>query len=110
MEEVTNNMVMMNGNGVGMSQNLNNNKTCEKEGYLMKQTSSFQRWHKRYFKILGKKLLYGKDEKSQIFEEVDLSEVTIAESSSKSCKNSFQDSLSQRMMDRLPSTQSRPGR
>lgn len=29
----------------------------------MKQTSSFQRWHKRYFKILGKKLLYGKDEK-----------------------------------------------
>ncbi|XP_035701794.1 diacylglycerol kinase delta isoform X4 [Folsomia candida] len=75
---------------VSVNSNKDKNMTCEKEGYLMKQTSSFQRWHKRYFKILGKKLLYGKDEKSQIFEEVDLSEVTIAESSSKSCKNSFQ--------------------
>lgn len=29
----------------------------------MKQTSSFQRWHKRYFKLKGHKLYYAKDTK-----------------------------------------------
>lgn len=32
-----------------------------KEGYLMKQMSSFQRWKKRYFKLKGHKLYYAKD-------------------------------------------------
>ncbi|KAK7065412.1 hypothetical protein SK128_008772 [Halocaridina rubra] len=34
-----------------------------KEGFLMKQTSSFQRWRKRYFKLKGRKLYYAKDTK-----------------------------------------------
>ncbi|KAF2355259.1 Pleckstrin domain [Trinorchestia longiramus] len=34
-----------------------------KEGYLLKQTSSFQRWRRRYFKLKGRKLYYSKDPK-----------------------------------------------
>lgn len=29
----------------------------------MKQTSSFQRWHRRYFRVKEKKLFYAKDDK-----------------------------------------------
>lgn len=34
-----------------------------KEGLLLKQTSSFQRWKKRYFKLRGRTLYYAKDAK-----------------------------------------------
>ncbi|KFB43892.1 AGAP002226-PA-like protein [Anopheles sinensis] len=34
-----------------------------KEGYLMKQTWSFQRWRRRYFRLKGQKLYYAKDSK-----------------------------------------------
>jgi len=36
---------------------------CTKEGFLMKQTSSFQRWRRRYFKLKGRTLYYAKDTK-----------------------------------------------
>uniref|UniRef100_A0A8C5N7Z6 Diacylglycerol kinase n=1 Tax=Gouania willdenowi TaxID=441366 RepID=A0A8C5N7Z6_GOUWI len=38
-------------------------KTSIKEGLLLKQTSSFQRWKKRYFKLRGRTLYYAKDAK-----------------------------------------------
>uniref|UniRef100_A0A8D1PH83 Diacylglycerol kinase n=1 Tax=Sus scrofa TaxID=9823 RepID=A0A8D1PH83_PIG len=38
-------------------------KTSIKEGQLLKQTSSFQRWKKRYFKLRGRTLYYAKDSK-----------------------------------------------
>ncbi|KAG7304554.1 hypothetical protein JYU34_011503 [Plutella xylostella] len=31
-----------------------------KEGYLMKQTRSFQRWQRRYFRLRGRTLYYAK--------------------------------------------------
>ena len=34
-----------------------------KEGLLLKQTSSFQRWKRRYFKLRGRTLYYAKDAK-----------------------------------------------
>uniref|UniRef100_A0A182NMR7 PH domain-containing protein n=1 Tax=Anopheles dirus TaxID=7168 RepID=A0A182NMR7_9DIPT len=37
--------------------------TAVKEGYLMKQTWSFQRWRRRYFRLKGHKLYYAKDSK-----------------------------------------------
>uniref|UniRef100_A0A8C2B728 Diacylglycerol kinase n=1 Tax=Cyprinus carpio TaxID=7962 RepID=A0A8C2B728_CYPCA len=61
--------------------------TCE--GLLLKQTSSFQRWKKRYFKLRGRTLYYAKDAKSLIFDEVDLSDASVAESSTKNVNNSF---------------------
>ena len=33
------------------------------EGYLMKQTWSFQRWRRRYFRLQGTRLSYAKDDK-----------------------------------------------
>uniref|UniRef100_A0A8C7MN38 Diacylglycerol kinase n=1 Tax=Oncorhynchus kisutch TaxID=8019 RepID=A0A8C7MN38_ONCKI len=60
-----------------------------KEGLLLKQTSSFQRWKKRYFKLRGRTLYYAKDAKSLIFDEVDLSDASVAESSTKNVNNSF---------------------
>ncbi|KAK4010668.1 hypothetical protein OUZ56_019800 [Daphnia magna] len=36
---------------------------CTREGFLMKQTSSFQRWRRRYFKLKGRTLYYAKDTK-----------------------------------------------
>uniref|UniRef100_A0A8C1KLN0 Diacylglycerol kinase n=1 Tax=Cyprinus carpio TaxID=7962 RepID=A0A8C1KLN0_CYPCA len=56
---------------------------------LLKQTSSFQRWKKRYFKLRGRTLYYAKDAKSLIFDEVDLSDASVAESSTKNVNNSF---------------------
>ena len=38
-------------------------QVCTREGYLMKQTSSFQRWRRRYFKLKGRTLYYAKDTK-----------------------------------------------
>ncbi|XP_061142952.1 diacylglycerol kinase eta isoform X3 [Syngnathus typhle] len=64
-------------------------KTSIKEGLLLKQTSSFQRWKKRYFKLRGRTLYYAKDAKSLIFDEVDLSDASVAESSTKNVNNSF---------------------
>ncbi|XP_041483428.1 diacylglycerol kinase eta-like [Lytechinus variegatus] len=55
----------------------------------MKQTSSFQRWRRRYFKIKGRNLYYAKDSNSEIFEEVDLTDVSVAENSTKNVNNSF---------------------
>lgn len=37
-----------------------------KEGLLLKQTSSFQRWKKRYFKLRGRTLYYAKDAKVRL--------------------------------------------
>lgn len=34
-----------------------------KEGYLLKQTWSFQRWRRRYFRLKGHRLYYAKDAK-----------------------------------------------
>ncbi|KAG7221427.1 hypothetical protein INR49_017196 [Caranx melampygus] len=65
---------------------------CEKsvkEGILLKQTSSFQRWKRRYFKLRGRTLYYAKDCKSLIFDEVDLSDASVAETSTKNINNSF---------------------
>ncbi|XP_022093446.1 diacylglycerol kinase delta-like isoform X4 [Acanthaster planci] len=64
-------------------------KACIKEGFLMKQTSSFQRWRRRYFKLKGRNLYYAKESTSHIFEEVDLREISVAENSTKNVNNSF---------------------
>lgn len=66
------------------------NGVCVKEGCLMKQTSSFQRWKRRYFRLKPRKLYYAKDTKSVIFEEVDLTELSVAECSTKNANHSFQ--------------------
>ncbi|KAM7108193.1 diacylglycerol kinase delta isoform 2-T2 [Ciconia maguari] len=64
-------------------------QTIIKEGMLMKQTSSFQRWKRRYFKLRGRTLYYAKTAKSIIFDEVDLTDASVAESSTKNVNNSF---------------------
>uniref|UniRef100_W5MSB3 Diacylglycerol kinase n=1 Tax=Lepisosteus oculatus TaxID=7918 RepID=W5MSB3_LEPOC len=64
-------------------------KTILKEGMLMKQTNSFQRWKKRYFKLRGRTLYYAKTAKSIIFDEVELTDASVAESSTKNVNNSF---------------------
>uniref|UniRef100_A0AAY4CPE3 Diacylglycerol kinase n=1 Tax=Denticeps clupeoides TaxID=299321 RepID=A0AAY4CPE3_9TELE len=64
-------------------------KKSVKEGILLKQTSSFQRWKRRYFKLRGRTLYYAKDSKSLIFDEVDLSDASVAETSTKNINNSF---------------------
>ncbi|XP_070685855.1 diacylglycerol kinase delta isoform X2 [Pempheris klunzingeri] len=64
-------------------------KTVLKEGDLMKQTNSFQRWKRRYFKLRGRTLYYAQTAKSIIFDEVDLTDASVAESSTKNVNNSF---------------------
>uniref|UniRef100_A0A8C5G628 Diacylglycerol kinase n=1 Tax=Gouania willdenowi TaxID=441366 RepID=A0A8C5G628_GOUWI len=64
-------------------------KTVIKEGTLLKQTNSFQRWKRRYFKLRGRTLYYGQTVKSIIFDEVDLTDASVAESSTKNNNNSF---------------------
>uniref|UniRef100_A0A8C9T439 Diacylglycerol kinase n=1 Tax=Scleropages formosus TaxID=113540 RepID=A0A8C9T439_SCLFO len=64
-------------------------KKSVKEGYLLKQTSSFQRWKRRFFKLRGRTLYYAHDSKSLIFDEVDLSDASVAETSTKNINNSF---------------------
>ncbi|KAI7801002.1 putative diacylglycerol kinase delta, partial [Triplophysa rosa] len=63
-------------------------KTILKEGKLMKQTN-FQRWKRRYFKLRGRTLYYAQTAKSIIFDEVDLTDASVAESSTKNFNNSF---------------------
>uniref|UniRef100_A0A672JY49 Diacylglycerol kinase n=1 Tax=Sinocyclocheilus grahami TaxID=75366 RepID=A0A672JY49_SINGR len=62
--------------------------TILKEGKLMKQTN-FQRWKRRYFKLRGRTLYYAQTAKSIIFDEVDLTDASVAESSTKNVNNSF---------------------
>lgn len=38
-------------------------KVAIKEGFLLKQTWSFQRWRRRYFRLKHNKLYYAKDSK-----------------------------------------------
>ncbi|XP_014440737.1 diacylglycerol kinase delta [Tupaia chinensis] len=64
-------------------------KTVIKEGMLTKQNSSFQRSKRRYFKLRGRTLYYAKTAKSIIFDEVDLTDASVAESSTKNVNNSF---------------------
>ncbi|KAF7254194.1 Diacylglycerol kinase delta [Varanus komodoensis] len=71
--------------------------TIIKEGMLMKQTSSFQRWKRRYFKLRGRTLYYAKTAKSIIFDEVDLTDASVAESSTKNVNNSFTDCLGEHL-------------
>ncbi|GAB1605280.1 diacylglycerol kinase delta-like isoform X1 [Argonauta hians] len=64
--------------------------TAIKEGYLMKHTSTFQGYRRKYFKLKGRKLYYAKDTKFRIFDEIDLSDVSVAECSTKNINHSFQ--------------------
>ncbi|XP_036092249.1 diacylglycerol kinase delta isoform X5 [Rousettus aegyptiacus] len=66
-------------------------ETVIKEGVLSKQNSSFQRSKRRYFKLRGRTLYYAKTAKSIIFDEVDLTDASVAESSTKNVNNSFTD-------------------
>ncbi|CAH0557041.1 unnamed protein product [Brassicogethes aeneus] len=61
-----------------------------KEGYLLKQTWSFQRWRRRYFKLKGRRLYYAKDTKAVIFDEIELTDLCLAECSTKNVNHSFQ--------------------
>ncbi|KAK5928769.1 hypothetical protein CgunFtcFv8_010063 [Champsocephalus gunnari] len=65
------------------------NSTVLKEGFLQKQSSSFQRGQRRYFKLRGRTLYYAQTPKSIIFDEVDLTDASAAESSTKNVNNSF---------------------
>ncbi|XP_028831562.1 diacylglycerol kinase delta isoform X2 [Denticeps clupeoides] len=76
------------GNGSNAESEIHHQKSV-KEGILLKQTSSFQRWKRRYFKLRGRTLYYAKDSKSLIFDEVDLSDASVAETSTKNINNSF---------------------
>nr|XP_004610937.1 unnamed protein product [Sorex araneus] len=64
-------------------------QTVLKEGMLTKQNSSFQRSKRRYFKLRGRTLYYAKTAKSIIFDEMDLTDASVAESSTKNVNNSF---------------------
>ncbi|XP_055690695.1 diacylglycerol kinase eta isoform X3 [Lutzomyia longipalpis] len=66
------------------------NSVAIKEGFLMKQTWSFQRWRRRFFRLKGHKLYYAKDSKSEVFDEIDLSNLSFAECSTKNINHSFQ--------------------
>uniref|UniRef100_A0A914WLB7 PH domain-containing protein n=1 Tax=Plectus sambesii TaxID=2011161 RepID=A0A914WLB7_9BILA len=55
-----------------------------KEGYLLKQGRSFQRWRRRYFRLKGRKLYYAQDHLALIFNEIDLIDFSVAERHSKS--------------------------
>uniref|UniRef100_A0AAR5PEH3 Diacylglycerol kinase n=1 Tax=Dendroctonus ponderosae TaxID=77166 RepID=A0AAR5PEH3_DENPD len=67
-----------------------NNSAAIKEGYLLKHTWTFQRWRKRYFKLMGRKLFYSKDPKAVIFDEIELTDLCLAECSTKNVNHSFQ--------------------
>ncbi|KAL5005462.1 hypothetical protein ScPMuIL_018918 [Solemya velum] len=62
---------------------------CIKEGFLMKQMN-FQRWKKRYFKLKGRRLYYAKDTKSVVYDEIELTDLSVAECSTKNINHSFQ--------------------
>eukprot|EP00795_Rhopilema_esculentum_P016793 gene16794-8256_t len=62
---------------------------CIKEGFLLKQHGSFQRWKPRYFRLYPKQLFYAKSPSSAIFHEIDVSEISLAETSVNNVNNSF---------------------
>ncbi|XP_063546326.1 diacylglycerol kinase eta isoform X2 [Cydia strobilella] len=61
-----------------------------KEGFLMKQTRSFQRWQRRYFKLRGRTIYYAKEKDSQLWDEFELEDATFAECRTNNANNSFQ--------------------
>ncbi|XP_066585239.1 diacylglycerol kinase eta isoform X2 [Prorops nasuta] len=72
------------------NEDIKNATCCTKEGYLMKQTWSFQRWRKRFFKLKGRTLYYAKDSGAAIFDEIELTDLTFAKCSIKNVNHSFQ--------------------
>ncbi|XP_076811636.1 diacylglycerol kinase delta-like isoform X2 [Clavelina lepadiformis] len=65
-------------------------KACIKEGYLQKQASmSFQRSRSRYFKLRPRRLYFAKHENSEIFDELDLTDSSVAEKSTKKVNCTF---------------------
>ncbi|KAJ7392786.1 hypothetical protein OS493_010445 [Desmophyllum pertusum] len=65
-------------------------RICIKEGFLLKQTGSFQRWKRRYFKLReGNKLYYAKSSEETLFTEIELQDFSVAESGIKNDNNCF---------------------
>ncbi|KAJ0181458.1 hypothetical protein K1T71_003543 [Dendrolimus kikuchii] len=56
----------------------------------MKQTRSFQRWQRRYFKLRGRSLYYAKEKDSQLWDEFELEDAIFAECSISNANHSFQ--------------------
>ncbi|XP_068156748.1 diacylglycerol kinase eta isoform X4 [Drosophila tropicalis] len=74
-----------------MSTKRNNNLAAIiKEGFLLKHTWSFQRWRRRYFRLKRNSLFYAKDEKCDVFDEIDLSDLCYFECGIKNVNHSFQ--------------------
>ncbi|XP_022220033.2 diacylglycerol kinase eta isoform X3 [Drosophila obscura] len=74
-----------------MSTKRNNNLSAIiKEGFLLKHTWSFQRWRRRYFRLKRNNLFYAKDEKCDVFDEIDLSDLCYFECGIKNVNHSFQ--------------------
>ncbi|XP_037924327.1 diacylglycerol kinase eta-like [Hermetia illucens] len=74
-----------------------NNSAVIKEGFLLKQIWSFQRWSQRFFRLKARKLYYAKDPKCDVFDEIDLSGLSFAECSIKNVNHSFQESSASSM-------------
>ncbi|XP_065723003.2 diacylglycerol kinase eta isoform X5 [Drosophila suzukii] len=68
----------------------NNLAAIIKEGFLLKHTWSFQRWRRRYFRLKRNMLFYAKDEKCDVFDDIDLSDLCYFECSIKNVNHSFQ--------------------
>ncbi|XP_052837076.1 diacylglycerol kinase eta isoform X2 [Drosophila gunungcola] len=68
----------------------NNLAAIIKEGFLLKHTWSFQRWRRRYFRLKRNMLFYAKDEKSDVFDDIDLSDLCYFECGIKNVNHSFQ--------------------
>lgn len=62
---------------------------CIHKGFLMKQHGSFQRWRPRYFKIYPQQIYYAKSPTSNLFHEINYTEVSIAATSINNVNNSF---------------------
>ncbi|KAK3780598.1 hypothetical protein RRG08_037536 [Elysia crispata] len=65
---------------------------------------SFNRWKRRYFKLKGRRLFYAKDRKSAIFNEIDISNVSVAECSTRNINHSFQMYVCQFFRNVIPET------
>ncbi|XP_044312819.1 diacylglycerol kinase eta isoform X3 [Drosophila rhopaloa] len=68
----------------------NNLAAVIKEGFLLKHTWSFQRWRRRYFRLKRNMLFYAKDEKCDVFDDIDLSDLCYFECGIKNVNHSFQ--------------------
>lgn len=69
------------------------NLPCLKNGYLdMKLANKFHlsKWKRYFFKLRGKKLFYADNPEADLFYEIDLSDVIIAESGNKNKSCSFE--------------------